>query len=448
MKVMVVGGGGREHAICWKLAQSPRRPKLYCAPGNAGTASIADNVPIAADDIDGLLKFAKKEDISLTVVGPEDPLCDGIVDRFEAAGLRIFGPTAAAARIEGDKAFAKELMREAGVPTGEARIFGPTRQELAQAKQSGSGRDEVAYAAYQRGFDMAKGYVATRDEGIVVKAAGLAKGKGVFVHPDPSAAILTLENLMVKRTLGSAGDRVVVEEMLIGREVSVMAIVDGRTIYILDGATDYKRQLDDDKGPNTGGMGAYCPATSLRESDLLLIERDVFVPVIDALQRDGATYRGVLYAGIMLTAGGPKVLEFNCRFGDPETQPLMMRWKGDLLDVIEATIAGRLDATRIEWDSRPAVCVVMASGGYPDAYEKGKPISGLDAAAAMSDVAVFHAGTALIDEEVVTAGGRVLGVTALGETTEQARQRAYDAAGKINFDDAQMRTDIAANVPV
>ncbi len=447
MKVLVVGGGGREHALCWKLAQSSRRPTLYCAPGNAGTATIARNVPVAAEDIDALVEFARKEDILLTVVGPEDPLCGGIVDRFEAAGLRIFGPTAAAARIEGDKAFAKELMREAGVPTAEARIFGPTRQELAQAKQSGGSRDEAAYAAFQRGFDMAKGYVATRDEGVVVKAAGLAKGKGVFVHHDPSAALLTLENLMVKRTLGSAGDRVVVEEMLVGREVSVMALVDGRTIYILDSAADYKRQCDGDEGPNTGGMGAYSPAAALKETDLQLIERDVFVPVVDALQRDGATYRGILYAGIMLTPGGPKVLEFNCRFGDPETQPLMMRWQSDLLDVIEAVILGRLDEMRIEWDPRPAVCVVMASGGYPNAYEKGKVIAGLDAAAASDDVAVFHAGTAQAEDEVVTSGGRVLGVTALGATMEQARQQAYEAVGRISFDGAQMRTDIAANAP-
>jgi phosphoribosylamine--glycine ligase len=445
MKILVVGSGGREHALCWKLAQSARRPAIYCAPGNAGTATIARNIPIAAEDIDGLLAFAQREAVDLTVVGPEDALCAGIVDRFTEAGLRIFGPSAAAARLEGDKAYAKQLMRQAGVPTPEARVFGPTKQELAQTRQAGKDKDEASFAAFQRGYDMARQYVVTRDEGLVVKASGLAKGKGVFVHPDPSDALATLEKLMIERTLGEAGQRVVVEEMLTGKEVSVLALVDGRTIYVLEPAADYKRLGDDDTGPNTGGMGAYCPATALSEADLAVIERDILVPAVDMLRQEGVIYRGVLYAGLMLTAGGPKVLEFNCRFGDPETQPILMRLQSDLIDALEATITGKLSEIDLQWDPRPAVCVVMASAGYPSDYAKGKSISGLEQARRMEDVQVFHAGTSLQGGEVVTSGGRVLGVTALGATTGEARSRAYEAAKAITFDGAYLRSDIAAN---
>jgi phosphoribosylamine---glycine ligase len=446
MKILVVGSGGREHALCWKLAQSPRRPTIFCAPGNAGTAAIARNTPIAAEDIDGLLAFAKREGADLTVVGPEDPLCAGIADRFTEAGLPIFGPSAAAARLEGDKAYAKQLMRQAGVPTPEARVFGPTKQELAQTRQAGKDKDEASYAAFQRGYDMARQYVVTRDEGLVVKASGLAKGKGVFVHPDPSDALATIENLMIKRTLGEAGQRVVIEEMLTGTEVSVMALVDGRNIYVLEPATDYKRAGDGDIGPNTGGMGAYCPATALSEADLAIIERDVLVPVVDMLRQEGVIYRGVLYAGLMLTTGGPKVLEFNCRFGDPETQPILMRLQSDLVDALEATTAGKLSDIELQWDPRPAVCVVMASAGYPSNYAKGKPIAGLDRASRLEDVQVFHAGTALTGDKVLTSGGRVLGVTALGATMDEARSRAYEAVEKISFEGAHFRGDIAANV--
>lgn len=443
MKVLVIGGGGREHALCWKLAQSARRPKLYCAPGNAGTAQHAENVPIAADDFDKLLSFARKQAIDLTIVGPEEPLCAGIVDRFTAAGLRIFGPTAAAARLEGDKTFAKQLMREVGVPTAEARMFGPTAQEIAQAKQAGRGRDELSYKDFQSGYDMARHYVSTRDEGIVVKAAGLAKGKGVFVHPDPSDALLTLERLMVQRELGEAGQRVVIEELLTGPEVSVLALVDGLNIYLLESAADHKRLGEQDTGPNTGGMGAYSPATTLTESDLATIERDVFVPIVDALRRDEIVYRGVLYAGLMMTTAGPKVLEFNCRFGDPETQPILMRLESDLLDAVEAAIDGRLDQIELRWDRRAAVCVVMASGGYPGDYPKGRAIEGLKEAGALPDVQVFHSGTATRADQIVTAGGRVLGVTALGDTISQARQRAYEATKLIRFEGAYLRGDIA-----
>jgi phosphoribosylamine--glycine ligase len=446
MKVLVVGGGGREHALCWKLAQSERQPKLYCAPGNAGTAATATNVAIEGEDTEALLAFAKSEGIDLTVVGPEDPLCAGIVDRFEAAGLKIFGPCAGAARLEGDKAYAKHLMRLAGVPTAEVRVFGPTKQELAQLRQAGRDGEEAVIAAFQRGYDMARQYVVTRDEGVVVKAAGLAKGKGVFVHPDPSAALLTLEDLMVKRSLGEAGDRVLIEELLTGPEVSVLALVDGRTLYVLEPAADYKRLGDGDAGPNTGGMGAYCPATTLSDRDMAAIERDILVPIVDALRQDGTVYRGVLYAGLMLTTGGPKVLEFNCRFGDPETQPTLMRLRSDLVDVLTATVDGRLDQTELEWDSRRAVCVVVASEGYPGRYVKGKKINGLEAAARLPDVQVFHAGAQLQGDKVVTAGGRVLGVTALGKTFAEARKRAYEAAELVSFDGARLRRDIAASV--
>ncbi len=454
MRILVIGGGGREHALCWKLAQAPggaargggRRedPAIFCAPGNAGTAMVAENVPIAAEEIDALLAFAKEAQIDLTVVGPEDPLCAGIVDRFTEAGLLIFGPCAAAARLEGDKAFAKRLMRESGVPTAEARIFEPSDQELAYTHPR-SGPPEEPPASVQTAYELACQYVATRDEGVVVKACGLAKGKGVFVHQDPADALLTLERLMVGRELGEAGARVVIEELLTGPEVSVLALVDGLNIYLLECATDYKRIGDGDTGPNTGGMGAYSPSGLLGEEQYAIIERDVFVPIVDALRREGVVYKGVLYAGLILTAGGPKVLEFNCRFGDPETQPILMRLQSDFVEAICATIDGRLDRIELRWDARPALCVVIASRGYPGTYEMGKTIHGLDEAAALEDLQVFHAGTALAPTGVVTAGGRVLGVTALGADLEAARRRAYEAIERISFEGAYVRRDIGRN---
>jgi phosphoribosylamine--glycine ligase len=442
LSILVVGGGGREHALCWKLAQSKRKPTLFCAPGNAGTAALGQNVAIAADDVDGLLEFARRKKIDLTIVGPEDALCAGIVDSFESAGLRIFGPSAAAAKLEGDKSYAKQLMRDAGVPTAEFRYFEPTSQELAQARQPSRDRDEMGPKDLQTGYEMAREYVATRDEGLVVKACGLAKGKGVFVHPDPAGALITLEELMIQKRLGAAGERIVVEELLTGPEVSVLALIDGNNIYLLESAADHKRLRDGDKGPNTGGMGAYCPADALSDADLSIIQKDVFVPIIDALRRDGIVYRGVLYAGMMLTTGGPKVLEFNCRFGDPETQPMLMRLESDLVDVIEATLAGRLDECDLKWDKRAAACVVMASAGYPESSEKGRIIKGLDAAGRLRDVQVFHAATQRIAGDVVTDGGRVLGITALGDTMAQASAKAYEAVDLISFDGAQMRRDI------
>ncbi len=417
MNILVVGGGGREHALAWKLRQSPRCKNLLCAPGNAGTAALGTNVPVGAEDVDALLALARERKVDLTVVGPEAPLCDGVVDRFEAAGLRVFGPSQAAARLEGDKAHAKTLMRQQAVPTAEGRIF-----------------DD-----YKAAYD----YVATRDEPIVVKAAGLAAGKGVIVCDDPAEALLALERIMKDREFGDAGNTVVVEDRLEGQEASILAFVDGRSIYVMESSQDHKAIYDGDTGPNTGGMGAYSPAPIVTDALLSQIEREVLVPIVDAMNRERTPYRGVLYAGLMLTASGPKVLEFNCRFGDPEAQPILMRMDCDLVEVLEAVIDGRLDTVSLKWDPRPTVCVVMASGGYPGSYEKGKVITGLDDAGALADVVVFHAGTKLQDGKVVTSGGRVLGVTALGETIADAKNRAYQAVDRIQFDGAYCRRDIA-----
>ncbi|MBN1513024.1 MAG: phosphoribosylamine--glycine ligase [Phycisphaerae bacterium] len=417
MKVLLVGGGGREHALAVKVAASARVSALICAPGNAGTALLGENVPVAAEDINGLLALARERQVDLTIVGPEAPLCAGIVDRFEQAGLRIFGPTAAAARIEGDKAYAKDLMRAAGVPTASARIF--------------------------HRFRDAREYTLTRDCALVVKAAGLAAGKGVIVCDEPAQAVLALERIMEDRIFGDAGDTVLVEERLEGPELSVLALVDGRTIYVLDSAQDHKPIGEGDTGPNTGGMGAYSPTAIAGDKVMNVIQGDVLVPMIDVLQRDGNPYRGVLYAGLMLTPAGPKVLEFNCRFGDPETQAILPRLQSDLIEAMEAVLDGRLDEIELRWDPRPAVCVVMAAGGYPGSYEKGKVITGLAEAGALPDVTVFHAGTKTVGDQIVTAGGRVLGVTALGETVRAARDRAYEAVDRIRFEDAYCRRDIA-----
>ena len=418
MKVLLVGGGGREHALAWKIAQSPRVKTLFAAPGNVGMRDVAELVDLSAEDINGVLQFAKRESIDLVVVGPEDPLCMGMVDILSAEGIRAFGPCKAAARLEGDKSFAKEMMQHQSIPTAEARVFTQFRD--------------------------AKTYVASRDCGMVVKAAGLAKGKGAIVCADPAEAILSLERIMVDREFGTAGDRVVIEEKLNGPEVSVLAFVDGQTIYVMEIAQDHKPIGEGDTGPNTGGMGAYSPTTLLSNKLLRQIESEVLVPIVDALKIEGVTFKGILYAGIMLTAGGPKVLEFNCRFGDPECQPLMMRLRTDLVDIFDACIDGTLDQIQLDWDPRAAVCVVMASGGYPDAYEKGKTIKGLAEAGAMEDVVVFHAGTRPMGEKIVTAGGRVLGVTAIGDDFHQARERCYAAVEKIQFDGAYYRKDIGA----
>ncbi|MCH7526437.1 MAG: phosphoribosylamine--glycine ligase [Planctomycetes bacterium] len=417
MNVLVVGGGGREHAIVEKLHQSSRNPRILIAPGNAGTAAIAENVPIQPTAIDELLRLAREREVGLTIVGPEAPLCAGIVDEFQRAGLRIFGPTAAAARIEGDKAYAKKLMHEANVPTAEGRSFAR--------------------------FSDAKAYIATRDSPQVVKAAGLAAGKGVIVCDDPARAIVEAEEIMIGGKFGEAGRCLVVEEKLQGQEVSILALVDGCTIYVLESSQDHKPIGEGDTGPNTGGMGAYSPAPAATAEVLDAVQSQIIVPIVDALRRDDIPYRGVLYCGLMLTLAGPKVLEFNCRFGDPEAQVVLTRLRSDFLEVIIACVEGELDHVSLDWDERPAVCVVMASEGYPGSYHKGKVITGLDAAAALPDVTIHHAGTRMVDEGIVTSGGRVLGVTALGDTIAAARHRVHEAIDKIHFEGAYHRRDIA-----
>ena len=417
MNVLLVGSGGREHAIAWKLAQSKNIGSLYIAPGNPGTARCGENVNISAGEIDRLVDFACEKDVGLAVIGPEDPLAAGIIDALQAQGIKAFGPSGAAAQLEADKAFAKEIMRANSIPTAEARTFDR--------------------------YQDAKAYIASRDEPVVVKAAGLAKGKGVFVCDDPADGILAAEKIMLKGIFGPAGDKVIVEDKLLGQEASILAFVDGHNIYIMESSQDHKPIGDGDTGPNTGGMGAYSPAPVVTEDLMKQITREILVPTVDGMNRHGTPYKGVLYAGLMITAGGAKVLEFNVRFGDPETQPILMRLKGDLLEIMLAVCDGRLGEMTLQWDERCAICVVMASGGYPGSYEKGKLISGLDEAEEMDNVVVFHAGTAEKDGNIITAGGRVLGVTALGETVQQAKKTAYNAVDKIKFDGAYCRRDIA-----
>ena len=417
MNVLLIGSGGREHALAWKLAQSKNLDKLYIAPGNPGTAQCGENIPIDGGDTEKLLEFAKQNKVGLVVVGPEDPLAAGVVDAFEAAGIKAFGPSAEAAKLEADKAFAKQFMRSCSISTAEARIFDR--------------------------FADAKAYIASRDEAVVVKAAGLAKGKGVYVCDEPSDAILAAEKIMCDRIFGDAGSKIVVEDKLLGEEASILAFVDGRSIYLMESSQDHKRIGDGDTGPNTGGMGAYSPAPVVTEKIIDQITREVLVPIVDGMNRNDSPYKGVLYAGIMITAGGPRVLEFNVRFGDPETQPILMRLKSDLVEVCLAVCEGTLDNLTLVWDPRPAVCVVMAAGGYPGDYEKGKVITGIQDAEQIKDVKVFHAGTKQSGGNIVTNGGRVLGVTAMGETIADAKKAAYKAVEKIEFDGAYYRRDIA-----
>jgi phosphoribosylamine---glycine ligase len=421
MKVLVIGKGGREHALVWKLAQSPRVERVFCAPGNAGTAEDGVNVPIEANDFDYLIRFAKKEPIGLTIVGPEDPLAAGIVDAFQKAGLRIFGPSRQAAQLEASKVFAKKLMRHADVPTAEFRVFDHP--------------------------DPARHFIETREYPVVVKADGLAAGKGVVVCASTEEALAAIERIMVREEFGrAAGRQVVVEKRMEGEELSIQALVAGRSIVPLPPTQDHKPAFDGDTGPNTGGMGAYCPAPLATPELLSEIETAVLVPTVHAMKRSRRPFRGVLYAGVMITSQGPRVLEFNCRFGDPETQPLLMRLRTDLLDLLEAVVDDRLgefDESRLIWDPRPAVCVVMASQGYPGSFARGKVITGLTEAGKLPDVKVFHAGTRVVNGVVVTDGGRVLGVTALGDTLADAKRNAYEAVGRIHFQGAFYRHDIA-----
>jgi phosphoribosylamine--glycine ligase len=462
MKVLVIGKGGREHALVWKLAQSPRAERVYCAPGNAGTALDGTNVPIEANDFDRLIRFARKEDVGLTVVGPEEPLALGIVDAFQKEGLRIFGPTREAARIEASKTFAKQLMRHADVPTAEFRAFDhpePARHYVLSREYVllPDGRRVTApFTPKQIAVEDGKKFFVT-DGGrrvligepapVVVKAEGLAAGKGVLVCRTTEEALAAIERIMVREEFGrEAGRRIVIERHLEGEELSILALVSGRAIVPLEPTQDHKRAFDNDTGPNTGGMGAYCPAPLGTPELMRQVDETILVPTVHALKRGRRAFRGVLYAGLMVTNQGPRVLEFNCRFGDPEVQPLLMRLRTDLLDLLEATAEDRLAdfaANGLEWDPRPAVCVVMASGGYPGPYAKGKVISGLDEVARMPDVKVFHAGTAMEKNLVVTDGGRVLGVTALGNTLAEAQRNAYEAVAKIQFQGAFYRRDIA-----
>ncbi len=417
MDVLLIGGGGREHAMAWKLRQSKQLGKLYIAPGNAGTAQCGENVAIKDSDISALVSFAKDKRVGLAIVGPEEPLAHGAVDAMEATGIKAFGPNAAAAQLEADKAFSKQLMRSGSISTAEGRVFDR--------------------------FSDAKAYIASRDEPVVIKAAGLAKGKGVIVCDDPAQGILAAEKIMVDKIFGAAGSRVVVEDKLLGEEASILAFVDGHSIYVMESAQDHKPIGDGDTGPNTGGMGAYSPAPVITDDMMVRITREILVPAVDAMNRNGTPFKGVLYAGLMMTSGGPRVLEFNVRFGDPETQPILMRLQSDLLEVFLAVCDARLEDVFLRWDPRPAVCVVMASGGYPDEYQKGKVITGLKEAEEGGDVVVFHAGTQQRNGDVVTSGGRVLGVTALGANIAAAKARAYEAVGRIHFEGAYYRHDIA-----
>jgi phosphoribosylamine--glycine ligase len=416
MKVLVIGSGGREHALVWKIAQSPLVKKVYCAPGNAGIAELAECVPIPAGNIQTLLDFARRQKVDLTVVGPEGPLSEGIVDLFQKEGLRIFGATRRAAEIESRKSFAKALMAKYHIPAASGRSF--------------------------KSYDQARRYLSQAGAPVVVKADGLAAGKGVIVCETEKEAQQALDRIMVKREFGDAGNQVVIEECLRGEEASFLAFTDGRTVLAMPSSQDHKAIYDDDRGPNTGGMGAYSPAPVVDRMIHQRVMNEVMIPTVKAMAAEGRPYQGVLYAGLMIERDQIKVLEFNGRFGDPEAQPLLMRIKSDIVPIMQAVIDGRLDQCTLDIDERASVCVVMASAGYPGKYPKGLPIKGLDAAKRVKDVVVFHAGTARKEKNVVTDGGRVLGVTALGDTVGEAIAKAYQAVGKISWEGAYCRKDI------
>jgi len=417
MKILVIGSGGREHALAWKLKQSPRAERIFCAPGNAGIAEIGENVAIPVSDLAALVGFARENRIDLTVVGPDDALAAGIVDLFVKQGLRVFGPSKRAARIESSKIFAKELMRKQRIPTAQAGTFERS--------------DDALRFCDQLGFP------------IVIKADGLALGKGVIIAPDAESARSTIDEMMNQGRFGEAGRRVVVEEFLRGTECSLHALVEGKNYRLLESARDHKRAFDGDVGPNTGGMGAFSPANNWNSKLQSQFEEEIIRPALHGLLAEGITFRGLLYPGLMITGDGARVLEFNCRFGDPETQAILPRMKSDLLPLLEATIDEKIGNYSIEWDQRPAVTVVLASKGYPNKYETKKVISGLDEAAKLENVQIFHAGTSRVCNEIVTAGGRVMAVTALGSTIEAARTRAYDAVSRIHFENCHYRRDIA-----
>ena len=416
MKVLVVGSGGREHALCWAIARSPHCDELFCAPGNAGIAEVAECLAVEAEDLDGLMSLALDKNIDFVVIGPEVSLVAGLVDRLEAAGLKAFGPHAKAARLEGSKGFMKDLCAQYGVPTAEFARF-----------------DEP---------DAAKEYIHAKGAPLVVKADGLAAGKGVILCRTNNEAFAAIDRIMTERAFGGAGAEVVIEEFLGGEEASFFALVDGRTALPLVSAQDHKAAFDGDTGPNTGGMGAYSPAPVVTEAMAEKIMEQVVRPIIGAMAAEGCPYKGVLYAGLMIADGQPKVLEFNIRFGDPECQPLMMRLKSDILDALLACVDGTLDQVVLEWHDVATLVVVMATKGYPGWYENGSKIRGLEKAQALNDVAVFHAGTRAENGNIVAHGGRVLGVTARGATVAEARERAYQAVGHIDWPEGFWRRDI------
>jgi phosphoribosylamine--glycine ligase len=417
MKILIIGGGGREHALVWKIGQSPRVGKIYCAPGNGGIGEMAELVPIEPDKIEKLAAFAQEKKIDLTVVGPELPLTLGIADLFEKKGLRVFAPNREAAKLEGSKAFAKEILKDNRIPTADFGTFSDAAG--------------------------AKNFLAGMDPPYVIKADGLAAGKGVFICAGREEAEAAVDDVLVRKLFGAAGEKVVVEEFLKGEEASFMVLTDGEHILPLASSQDHKRVFDGDEGPNTGGMGAYSPAPVVTPEIHRRILENILQPLLRGLKKKGIRYRGVLYVGLMVTRDGPKVLEFNARFGDPECQPVMMRLKSDLLPLIEATIDGKLDAVEAEWHDDAAVCVVLCAGGYPGSYEKGKEIKGLERLREWRRGFVFHSGTARKDGRWLTSGGRVLGVTALGKDIEAAVAEAYKAAGQIEWEGAHYRKDIA-----
>lgn len=416
MRVLIVGSGGREHALAWKIKQSPRVRELFCAPGNAGIGRLAQCVPINADDLDALVAFARDQQIDLTVVGAEAPLAAGLVDRFKAEGLAIFGPDKAAAQLEASKVFAKQLMAKYQIPTAECQTFHDAEEACAYIREKGAP--------------------------IVVKADGLAAGKGVVVASTVAEAEEAVQRMLVDQEFGAAGARIVVEEYLQGEEVTLLAFTDGTTIVPMVSAQDHKAAYDHDRGPNTGGMGAYSPVSILTPALQRQVEAEILQPTIAGLRQEGILYQGVLYVGLMITAAGPKVLEYNVRFGDPECQVILPRLQSDLIPIMQAVINGTLAEETITWYDHHTACVVMASGGYPGPFTPGKIITGLDQVATMADVYVFHAGTANQGENTVTAGGRVLAVTAWGKTRQDALDKAYDAVQAIHFDGAHYRTDI------
>ena len=418
MKILIIGGGGREHAIAWKAAQSSRVEKIYCAPGNAGISQIAECVPIGVMEFDRLLEFAKEKEIDLTIVGMEDPLVGGIVDRFEEAGLRIFGPRKNAAILEGSKAFSKNLMKKYGIPTAAYETF--TEPEAALS------------------------YLETAKFPIVLKADGLALGKGVLICKTKEEAKEGVQTLMLDKKFAEAGNEIVAEEFLTGREVSVLSFVDGNTIRIMTSAQDHKRAMDGDQGLNTGGMGTFSPSPFYTEEVDAFCKKYIYQPTVDAMKAEGRPFKGIIFFGLMLTPEGPKVLEYNARFGDPETQVVLPRLENDIVDLFEACIDGTLDQTELKFDnSRATVCVMLASAGYPLEYKKGLPITGLERFEGLDGYYVFHSGTKLDGEgRIVTNGGRVLGVTANGATLKEARENAYRAAEWVNFENKYMRRDI------